>query len=238
MLKHYFEDYYNVPYTRINPYLIGIFAGLIYYEQHTEQNTIFAKYARALQSSPILRYTIYVASLSITTILLIATCYFDKYPYEISGGLEKLYLIFSRSLFIVCTFGLFFPAMLGKGRVQNALFSCSFYIPFSRITFGAYLLHPCLMIMTSFSEKKGTYFEHYPLLLKFFGYLLFSFGLSFVVSGFYESSVVCLDKEFLQPKKKPKKGESVEEITSLVSTRSIKKQLIQYLTLINFYIVF
>jgi len=216
LLKHYFEDYYNVPYTRINPYLIGIFAGLIYYEYCTEQNTIFVKYAKVLQSSLTLRYGIYIISLGITIVLLLATYYFNKYPYEISSAVEKSYLMFSRPLFVICFFGLIFPAMLGKGRVQNALFSCSFYIPLSRISFGAYLLHPCIMIMTSLSEKKGTYFEHYSLLLKFFGYLLLSFVLSFIVSGIYESPAFCLEKEFLRLKKEPKKEESIEAI-SLIS---------------------
>lgn len=219
MMKNYFEMYYNVPHTRINPYLLGMLAGFTYYEYKTGENTLLAKYAKALQSSRVLRYITYVVCLAITVVLMLATYYFNKYPLDIPRSVEILYLIFSRPLFVLCTFGIFFPAMLGRGRVQNLLCSGSAFIPLGRLTYGAYLLHPCVMIMHNLSEQRGSYFEFSSLMLQFFGYLAVSFGASLVVTGLFESPVVCLDKVFLRPKMKPKKVAIEEEGTSLIANK-------------------
>lgn len=135
-VKYYFEYYYNVPHTRIAPYLIGMLAGLIYYEDQADYDNVFTKFAKLLQNSSILRYIIYFVSAIVIICLIQSIYFFDKYPDETPYLIEKTYLVFAKSLFVLALLGIIFPAMLSKGRIQNTLLSSSIYIPLGRITYN------------------------------------------------------------------------------------------------------
>ena len=109
-------------------------------------------------------------------------------------------MVFSKSIFVTCTFLILYPAILGKGRLIRAIFGHPVFAPFARVTFGAYLIHPLLMMFLSYDDKKGSYYDYHELLLKFIGFTCLSYGISFLLSAIYESPVVTLDKEFLRPK--------------------------------------
>eukprot|EP01022_Parablepharisma_sp_SALTPOND_P028904 TRINITY_DN71_c0_g1_i1.p1 TRINITY_DN71_c0_g1~~TRINITY_DN71_c0_g1_i1.p1 ORF type:complete len:723 (+),score=40.19 TRINITY_DN71_c0_g1_i1:100-2169(+) len=209
-VKHYFEQYYNVPYTRINPYLLGVLAAYLYFEYKSGQITFFTKLTRFIQISTWFRYTLYLVSAGITFGLIHVIYWFNTYPEEVPEWVEKVYLVLAKPLFVVCMFGILYPAMIGKARIVRGIFGNGVFVPLARVTFGAYLIHPPLMIFMSLDEKKGSYFDYNGLLLKFLGYLVTSYCISFLLSAVYESPVICLDKEFLRPKAK-KRVESKEK---------------------------
>eukprot|EP01022_Parablepharisma_sp_SALTPOND_P028563 TRINITY_DN71154_c0_g1_i1.p1 TRINITY_DN71154_c0_g1~~TRINITY_DN71154_c0_g1_i1.p1 ORF type:complete len:714 (+),score=31.21 TRINITY_DN71154_c0_g1_i1:128-2143(+) len=192
--EDYFERYYQRPYNRISPYLVGILAAYGYHEYKKGYNTWFTKFTEALKSSTILRWGVCFISFTIMFWLVHAIYWLNKYPESWEGWPDVLYLLLSKPLFVLCLFALLYPAMINRGRLMQAIFGHPLFIPLARTTFGAYLFHPMLMIYMSMNEKKGVYFEQETLLIKFVGFAVISYAMSIVMTAMFESPISRLDK--------------------------------------------
>ncbi len=205
-VKHYFEQYYNVPHTRINTYLLGLAAGYLYLEYKSGDRTLFARFTDFLKQSRILRYSLYVLTSTIMFVLLHSIYWFNKYPEDWKGTAAILYLTFSKPVFVTCMFLLLYPAMLGKGWGLRYFLGSSLFSPFARVTFGAYLIHPLIMMYIYWDERKGAFFEYNVLILKFMGFAIVSFAISIVASALFESPIMGIDREFLRKRPAVKAG--------------------------------
>ncbi len=204
--KNYFELYYRRPYNRILPYLIGIAFAFLYAEHKAGKNPCFTSVVNALKNSRGLRWGIYTVSITIMFWLVHAIYWLNKYPEDYKGWWFDIpYLLFSKPLFVICLFGLILPAMLGKASLFRSVMGSNFFAPWAKLTFGAYLLHPMIMIFMSYDEKRGGFMDHGPLLVRFAGYLIISYALAVVFTVLFESPSAMLNREFLRGggRKKP-----------------------------------
>ncbi len=205
--RSYFEYYYYRPYNRISPYLIGVLCAYLYFEYKSNtgetRRGLFSRFSDLLVSSSAARYALYAFCISGMLSLVHAMYWLDNYPQSWEGWPDALYLLLSKPLFVIFLFGLVYPAMLGKGRTLQTILGHACMLPFARVTFGTYLLHPMLMTFLGFDERKGGYMEHNSYIIKFFGYAVVSYTFSAILSAAVESPVINIDREFVRVRALP-----------------------------------
>lgn len=89
-------------------------------------------------------------------------------------------------LVIVCAYG--------YGGIINRILSWGGFVPLSRLTFVAYLIHPLLMYLYASYVRTPVYFSQYVVVYLYFGHLCLTFGLSFFLSLAFEMPFVSMEK--------------------------------------------
>lgn len=97
---------------------------------------------------------------------------------SLSGNL--FYLLLSRPVFIAGFTMMIFPVMVGSEVFQplKQLLSHNFWVPFSRLSYGAYLSHGVFMQFREYNIERGQWACGFDAFLFFFAYL----GISFIFS--------------------------------------------------------
>ncbi|GBM80806.1 Nose resistant to fluoxetine protein 6 [Araneus ventricosus] len=142
----FFDLIYHKPYNRIGPYLIGVL--LAYYFYKRKQN-----------NAPKLKLV------SLTTGWIIAacvalTCQFSLFHENFSRVETSFYNALSRSGFACGVAWVIFVCVTGQGGVVNRVLSWKVWIPFSRLTYCAYLVHPIIHNAFFVSVKRLMEFSH------------------------------------------------------------------------------
>lgn len=75
------------------------------------------------------------------------------------------------------------------GFISNFL-SCRVFLPLSRLTYCTYLVHPMIMMITSFQMESPIHMQHSFVLTAFFGNAVISFGIAFILSLMFEAPVI------------------------------------------------
>mmetsp|Transcript_13806 Transcript_13806/g.9959 ORF Transcript_13806/g.9959 Transcript_13806/m.9959 type:complete len:208 (+) Transcript_13806:398-1021(+) len=99
-----------------------------------------------------------------------------------------LYLVFGRPLFIM-GFSLFaLPLILGCSCVRplGSVLAHHFWVPFARLSYGAYLCNEIFMMFKDFNTERGQWACSFDAVLFFLAFLTFSFLFSFLVSMLVE----------------------------------------------------
>ena len=94
---------------------------------------------------------------------------------SLSGNL--FYLLLSRPLFI-CGFSMFiFPIMVGSEAFNpmKQLLSHNFWVPFSRLSYGAFLSHGIFMQFREYNMERGQWACAFDAILLFLAFLTISF---------------------------------------------------------------
>ncbi|XP_056631522.1 nose resistant to fluoxetine protein 6-like, partial [Diorhabda sublineata] len=169
-----FDQLYDKPWLRIGPYLIGILAG--YY--------MFKVDCKVKMSSAIIAigWVLSVACLSSLVYglgrdgLVVPTSAFYASLGHSAWGLSISWIT------IACC--------SGYGGIVNSFLSCKFFLPLSRLTYCAYLIHPVLMCLTSFHLDGPLHMHEAMAVVIYFGNLVLSFMSAFLISLAFEAPVV------------------------------------------------
>ncbi|RUS81887.1 hypothetical protein EGW08_010357 [Elysia chlorotica] len=86
---------------------------------------------------------------------------------------------------------------LGRGFV-NTLLSWKAFIPFSRISYCTYLVHPAVLYLFHYSLKGVLWLNMWAVIVHFLGVLFISIVLGFLLSLFVESPAIQLEKAILR----------------------------------------
>lgn len=149
--KHYHEQsywIYNRTYTRIPAYFIGIVSAWVLNEMEqkgfTREARPFTFRARAI--------AVLIATIAIALLILIiffpATDFgrhqnsWDKVPVA-----EASFITFSRPLWTICLGALTLLCYYGYLPLVDGFLSHPVWTPMARLTYGAYLFHPCLLAL-------------------------------------------------------------------------------------------
>ncbi|MBN3271823.1 NRF6 protein, partial [Polyodon spathula] len=137
--KAYFEYYYNKPYSRYGPYLIGILLGMF---MNAKKDRLLKKQWQAAVG--------WISSLT-SMALLVALAYvlhevpnYPSAPHAIYQGLH-------RTLWAVAVAWIIFACDEGFGALNV-------WIPFSSISFACFMIHPLLIII--FNGVQETLFHY------------------------------------------------------------------------------
>lgn len=176
----YFNKIYIKPYTRIGPYLIGILTGYILFKKKAAGN---------FRHSLVFLISGWTIASAITL-----PCVFGLYHSNPSNVGNSFYNALNRTGFAIGLAWIIYVCLIGQGGIVNRILSYKFFIPLSRLTYTAYLIHP--MIMTGYftSLRAPILFNHPTMVFLFLGFMVVTYALSLPVALVLESPVVSLEK--------------------------------------------
>ncbi len=177
---------YDKPWHRVAPYIVGLVLGYILY-----------RFRMPTRSKRYVTYPVFAAMWIISGILLVSTLYglyFTWHNHFPSTAENVLYITFSRLAWSLGVALIVIICHYGYGGLINWFLSLSFWIPLSRLSYNAYLLHPFLLMVIFGSARKPTNYQDYNLLMYSIGMVVLSFGASAVISVFVEFPIGNLEQ--------------------------------------------
>uniref|UniRef100_A0A1B0FQH3 Nose resistant-to-fluoxetine protein N-terminal domain-containing protein n=1 Tax=Glossina morsitans morsitans TaxID=37546 RepID=A0A1B0FQH3_GLOMM len=180
-----FDKIYDKPWTRLGPYLIGMAVGW----------TLF----RTNCKIRLPRMAVVTAwALTMVNLLVLV---FGLYRAELSQFTAALYSSLSHSAWALSLAWITIACSTGYGGFVNTLLSAPCVYPFSRVTYCAYLVHPIVIRSMALNADAPMHLGGDTMVIMFFGFVVASYLLSFVVSMSFEAPVVTMLK-ILSPSRK------------------------------------
>jgi peptidoglycan/LPS O-acetylase OafA/YrhL len=177
---------YDKPWHRVAPYIVGLVLGYILY-----------RFRMPTKTKRFVTYPVFAAMWIISGILLVSTLYglyFTWHNHFPTTAENVLYITFSRLAWSLGVALIVIICHYGYGGLINWFLSLSFWIPLSRLSYNAYLLHPFLLMVIFGSARKPTNYQDYNLLMYSIGMVVLSFGASAVISVFVEFPIGNLEQ--------------------------------------------
>ncbi|ESP02882.1 hypothetical protein LOTGIDRAFT_185624 [Lottia gigantea] len=188
----YMNEVYLKPWCRVGVYAMGLALGYIIYKTKLKYR---------------LRRTTLVLGWIIAACLAIFVAYItylehkkeDSYwPIEFRIAHETI----CRPIWALCICWVVFTCVNGQGGFINSVLSWSFWVPLTKITYGAYLLHLLLIDNIIDSNMRATYYLNiFHVAFEFVGVFVFSYAFSFIFSLLIEAPCMGLEKILLKKKK-------------------------------------
>eukprot|EP01104_Vermistella_antarctica_P017246 TRINITY_DN6086_c4_g1_i1.p1 TRINITY_DN6086_c4_g1~~TRINITY_DN6086_c4_g1_i1.p1 ORF type:complete len:825 (+),score=186.04 TRINITY_DN6086_c4_g1_i1:193-2667(+) len=190
----YFADFYQKPWVRIGPYLIGMAAAFIYsslrgeggkpggYQQQVDVDiSIRRDDDRNNDSEPAdtgracLSFVWHIGVAM--SLAIMAGLVFITYRSENWSALENFgFVTFSRAAFSVALVFVVIACLRDHGGPVNDFLSAATFSPLAKLTYGAYLIHPCVMMVFYFSEDTFVHYRDLDLAYLFLGHTAFSYA--------------------------------------------------------------
>ncbi|XP_038052246.1 uncharacterized protein LOC119724969 [Patiria miniata] len=176
---------YGKPYCRIPAYLVGMVFGYVFYKLN----------GQPFKMSKWINVAMWIVAVGVGLAIIYG-------PYRSNGEpipqyAAVMYTVFSRAAFVMAVGWVAFACVTGYGGPVNALLSWGFWAPLSRITFGAYLLHPILMYSFYTTAKSQYHFTYIQYASMFISNTVFAYAAAFVLSIGVEGPVMGLEKALL-----------------------------------------
>ncbi len=181
---------YEKPYCRITPYLAGILLGYIF----------FKRYVLPIKKGPV-SWAVHLAIWLIAFVLGMVNVYglySTWHGHEFSTGENVMYFMFSRFTWGVTLFLVVYVCHNGYGGFINRFLSLPFWIPLSRLTFNAYLVHEIVMLLLFSSFRTTIYYTDASFIFYIIGMIVLSYGAASVVTVFVEFPLSNLESAFFK----------------------------------------
>lgn len=168
-----------MPLCRIGPYVIGLVTGYAVVEHIKHRYPIKQKWSNLA--------LLVAAILCLTSLYITFHAHLSK--FEFATYQASFRMVWATGLCIIIL-----VCAVGNGGPLTEVLSTPMFIPFSRLTYGAYLLHP--VVLTCFYKNFKSAFEFsHPMMLCVFGAsLVYVYLLSLISSLLFESPFVNLEK--------------------------------------------
>ncbi|EGT38650.1 hypothetical protein CAEBREN_31353 [Caenorhabditis brenneri] len=183
-LNDYWNDVYVRPYIRCTPFIIGILVG--YYLcawTSKDQKDLKIKFERK---------TVMYCWCASTVLGLYSV--FGLYWFAKTGDISKpweiLYTLFGTPAYSLAIGWVVFACTTGNAGPVETVLSWRFYVPFSKTTFCAYLLHPIMLQIYNLSRPQPFHFTTFTQMLRYTVEAVFS---SYIVAFFF---TVAFEKPF------------------------------------------
>ena len=177
ILTPYNNIYYDKPYCRIPPFLVGLLVGFLLYREIK------------LPFRPVLSALMHGVSL-VCTLILTSVLVFGLYPmwhghvYTVTE--EVLYNVLSRLTWGVALAFVVYACHNGYGGWLNSGLSWSFWTPLARLCFLTFLIHPLVLFATVESLQRTLHCTYVSISVLMVGEITLSFGIAFAVSALVE----------------------------------------------------
>lgn len=168
---------YIKPWHRISPYLVGLALGYLLYRK--------ARFPFHRLVNLILYLSLWLAAAAI----LIPTLYglYPTWHGHIPSMAENiLYNVLFRFAWGVGLALIVFACHNGYGWFINSFLSMKFWIPLSRLSYNAYLVHPFVLTVFYGSLRKAIHYDDLNLAFQTVANIVVSFGVAALVSVFVE----------------------------------------------------
>ncbi|XP_058446919.1 nose resistant to fluoxetine protein 6 isoform X2 [Malaya genurostris] len=139
-----FDILYDKPWQRITPYLIGMFTGYIYYFRNAPPKI-----------SNWLNGVLWMGSSSIILVLV-----FGVWNGQLPVRDTALYVSLGHTAWGIALVWITLSCCWGYASPVNKILSYRAFYPLSRLSYCAYLLHPVIMMVTSFQMEAPMHLQH------------------------------------------------------------------------------
>jgi len=210
--------YYQAPWARCPVYIIGILFAYLYFQYkdgHPKINEIALKF----HNSKILRYAFYI----IAAIGLFYTIHLLYWIQKESATLPKFYdylfLISSRSFFVIFLCILIIPALVGHGSLLRFLLANRLTSALGKLTYAVYLIHLLIICVYAFMQHRSLFLEYQYFMFLGWQYVVAAYFAGFLLYMFIETPLFNLEAEFLRGTKKPIKPKIEPEARELLKEK-------------------
>ncbi|XP_065065008.1 nose resistant to fluoxetine protein 6-like [Rhopilema esculentum] len=182
-----FEDLvYIKPYCRIIPYLAGMLLGYL----------LFRKVQIKGQLKPLFAVIGWAVAIGGGMAVVYGTWDTTKKGGKPFTEAENiLYGSLSRLTWSVALSWVIFACHTGVGGLVNSILSWRAFIPLSRLTFGAYLLHPLVMIIFYQTKQSPRAYTDMDMAFQFVAITAFSYASAFILALGVEYPTLNLEKK-------------------------------------------
>ncbi|XP_064649525.1 nose resistant to fluoxetine protein 6-like isoform X2 [Lineus longissimus] len=182
-----FNQIYVKPYTRISTYTVGMFAGYILYLTDCQKMFKGA------------RFRLYALIGWLCAALICISVLYGCYGYvhdqeKMSIDLSAFYNSVSRFAWSVGLMIVVVACVHGHGGPVDAFLSWSGWVPLSRLTYCAYLVHPVIIFLYVMGLKEPIHYEDVGISYLFIGHLVVSYAWAFLTSLVIEAPMMGLEK--------------------------------------------
>ncbi|EEB17783.1 conserved hypothetical protein [Pediculus humanus corporis] len=171
-----FDKIYDKPWTRLGPYLIGMGVGWILYKTNCKIKMNKISLILGWLISPLVMLILVYGLYEVNLDLLTSSAYSSLSHTAWALGLAWIV--------IACS--------TGYGGFANKILSSSILYPFSRVTYCAYLIHPLVIRFMIINLDSPLHLNKQVTLFLFFGQIVASYILSFIISLLFEAPPVAL----------------------------------------------
>ena len=170
---NYETEIYVKPYCRIGPYIIGLVLGAVFYYEYKPK---LSKLANRM-----IYLSLWLAGIAIGMSAV----------YGLYGGFQGrvltateniLYNMFSRTGWGVALAIVLFACHHGYGGPINSFLSMPFWIPLSRLTYTAYLVHPIVLTIIVGSQRDTIYYTDITIAVYIVGCTVISYAVAAILS--------------------------------------------------------
>ncbi|KAK6631779.1 hypothetical protein RUM43_013843 [Polyplax serrata] len=180
-----FDELYDKPWTRIGPYIVGLFAGWLLCEKNCKLS---------IPLPLVLLGWIF----SLGGLVGLVFCVGSGFGVAESS----IYAALGHTAWGLCLAWIVVACRCGYGGWINSLLSWPAFLPFSRLTYCAYLVHPVIMFLTNYVMDGPFHMHNGVVVIIFLGNLISSYLLSFILSITFEAPFVRLLKFAISPQVK------------------------------------
>jgi peptidoglycan/LPS O-acetylase OafA/YrhL len=203
--------YYRRPYNRIPTYLMGMLGAHIFMTYKANEPGIITSLSDKICESRVLRIILYTVGLTGMFLIIHVMYFLNEYHTTTPTFIKTIYLVFSRPLFTLSLFILIYPAMIGRGSALKIILGSPLFSPMSKMTYGAYLIHECIILFYSYNSQKAFYLSYLQCLLYFWGYFTLGYVFSFLLGLLVEAPMIGVEREFLRNRGVKRKRSSMNE---------------------------
>ena len=189
IVPDYSSQIYSKPYCRIGPYIVGLVLGAIFY--HNKKPSF----------PPIVNYLVYFSMWACAVGVAIPTVYGLQdgfYGHVFSQAENVLYTTFARTGWGVALALLIYACHNGYGGPINSFLSLPMWVPLSRLTFNAYLVHPIILDAMNGSQRDTIYYTDITFVPYIIGSVVLSYGAAGIVSALIEFPVANVEMAFFK----------------------------------------
>ncbi|CAL1534643.1 unnamed protein product [Lymnaea stagnalis] len=183
---HWLKHYYIVPWCRIGPYIIGILAGYYMAVSNGKMNL--------RKSLTIVGWLVAIATGVVIVFGLRGDIGGDN---PCSLAVAAFYNSMARTAWGVCIAWVIVTCGSGWGGPVNTILSWSPFVPLGRLTYMAYLIHPCLTRVYFGNHDVPYLLNDTNLVISYLGILVFTYLTAFFLSLALESPMIGLEKVIL-----------------------------------------
>uniref|UniRef100_A0A7E4V816 NRF domain-containing protein n=1 Tax=Panagrellus redivivus TaxID=6233 RepID=A0A7E4V816_PANRE len=189
VLDAYWTELYVKPYIRCAPYIVGCIVGYA------------LNATRKIFPMTVLQQLVtWIIAFSLGGYSVFGLFHYTK-TGEISVAWHVMYTLFGRLSFSLFLGWIIFACETGNADKINRILGHKMFMPLSRMTFCAYLLHPALLQLYYLSRNTAFHFTHAFQLFYMFSVAVFvSYGAAFLFCLVVEQPVTNFDKLIFTPK--------------------------------------
>ena len=183
----HFQDYaywaYSKPYTRIAAYLVGLGAAFFYSENKEALRRIGHVYYKVASA----------AAAALMAVIVFAVAFNFDVPNSWGLGVCLLYLGFARQAWALASAIITISCAVGAMPWVNAFLSLDLWVPFARLCYGAYLVHPVVIKFVAANVTNYYHFSPADTVYRSIVNTLTSFGCATVVYLAFERPIMTLE---------------------------------------------